>query len=414
MEKRIGLFGGTFNPVHKGHVLAARQFARAADLSEMYVMPAKLPPHKVTDGADSVSNRFNMAYLALRDVGCPVKISAVELMRDGASYSIDTVNTILEKTGAEKIYMYIGSDMLFYFTKWKSFEELFKKCVLVTTARSEKDRVSILSVCEEYKRDYGCEYILMDYAPLEISSTEIRELFAKNDSFSAKNYLTEDVYRYIIKGGLFTEAKTESAQSLCERIKKDLQGLVDSKRYSHILSVEKEALNIAHVLDGVYTDISLDDISLAALLHDITKCKDAAWQKEYLSQFETVRENSDAVLHSWTSAYYALINYGISREVFLAIYNHTTGRANMSILEKIIYLADFIEPEREHTACRELRECFYSAVSAAKTREELKAALDRTLIKSFEMTRAHLLELGKPISEELYLALDFLKKQISN
>lgn len=414
MEKRIGLFGGTFNPVHKGHILAAREFARAADLSMMYVMPAKLPPHKEKNSCDSVSSRFNMAYLALRDVGCPVKTSAIELMRDGASYSIDTVNTILSENGVEKIYMYIGSDMLFYFTKWKNYEELFKKCVLVTTARSEKDRVSILSVCEDYKRDYGCEYILMDYTPLEISSTEIRALFAKNDSLSAKNHLTEEVYGYIIKGGLFAEQKTEEKQALCDRIKKDLIGLVDEKRYSHILSVEKEAQNIARLLDGAYGDISLDDISVAALLHDITKCKDIAWHVEYLSQFENVRGNADAVLHSWTSAYYALLNYGVSREIFLAIYNHTTGRADMSVLEKIIYLADFIEPEREHDACRELREYFYLAVSCAKNHKDLRDALDRALIKSFEMTRLHLLEKGRYVSEELYEALDFLKKQISN
>ncbi len=413
MEKRIGLFGGTFNPPHIGHIRAAEHFAKSADLSLLYVMPSSIPPHKRIDAADTPAHRFNMAKRAFSGVDCPTVVSALELMRDGKSYSIDTVNTLLSANNVKKVYMYVGSDMLFCFTRWKDYDELFRKCILVTTARNDEDREQILSVCEEYKKQYGCEYILMDYAPLEISSTDIRDYFANNKQNSAKNYLTESVYEYIIKGRLFTQKKVaENGEVSLQKIRQDLVDFVDEKRLSHILSVEKEAVCMAELLFPAYgIENDVYEVSQAALLHDITKCKDHAWHTQYLSQFEVERADSEPVEHSWSSAYFALEHYNVSPQVFKAIYNHTTGRADMSLIEKIIYLADFIEPTREHSVCRKLREFFYDGIAKAQGDfDKIRAALEKTLVLSFEMTEKHLRKKGQKVSPELYEALDFLRK----
>ena len=157
-----------------------------------------------------------------------------------------------------------------------------------------------------------------------------------------------------------------------------------------------------------YSDEYLRDISAAALVHDITKCRDIESQKEYLSDFMQVNDEFAPTLHSFSGAYFALENYFVNPRVFRAVYNHTTGRANMDIFEEIIFLADYIEPQRTHKACVVLREKYLELLEDAGDNTEKLKRIPATLVKkSLEDTLSHLEKSERPVHPALFEALNF-------
>ena len=417
---KIALFGGTFNPPHTGHISACTEFAKAISPDVLYIMPSSVPPHKEMAGKGSAAQRFSMARIAFRNMPCTTVFSAMELARDGKSYTVDTVESLIKLHGCEKIYMYVGSDMLFWFENWKDFRKLFEKCILVTAARSEEDAGNIKACCENFRKKYGCEYILLPLVPLEISSTKLRGLFEdSNADVSAqkecKKYLTDELYGYIIENAVYSDADKNSDITDNEtllRIREALPSQIDEKRLSHTLSVEKTALDLAEVYLPLYGygKEYFADISAAALLHDFTKRKSDEWHESYLNTFMRGHEGYCAVYHSWSGAYFALENYGVNTRVFRAVYNHTTGRAGMDIFEKIIFIADFTEPGRTHKCCTTVREELCGLMKKYAGNEKmLKESLDSVILKSLENTESHLSSCGAKICPALYETAEFLK-----
>lgn len=413
---KIGVFGGTFNPPHKGHVAAAELFCKTLSIDLLYIIPAAVPPHKEILGADIPAVRFKMTKTAFSDIAYRKFFSATELSRAGKSYSIDTVNEILAHHGVQKLYMYVGSDMLFYFEKWKNFRELFEKCIIVTAPREESDRKELAERCEYYREKYGCEYKILDLCPIEISSTQLRELLSdKQTLVKAKKYLTDSLYEYIMDCNPYLSDVDENDITTAEtlgKIREDLPEHLSPDRLSHTLSVERCALEMSEIFLPLfgYSHEHFRDISAAALVHDITKCRDVVWQKNYLSQFMHVEDGFEPTLHSFSGAYFALENYEVNPRVFRAVYNHTTGRADMDIFERIIFLADYIEPERTHSSCKALREEYLRLVQkAAGDAQELKKIPDILCKKSLENTLSHLESGGRGIHPALFGALDFYK-----
>lgn len=415
-QLRVGIFGGTFNPPHLGHVAAAELFCKAMSLDLLYIIPAAVPPHKEICGADSPAQRFCMTKTAFSDIPYRKVFSATELSRTGKSYSVDTVNEILSVHGIKKLYMYVGSDMLFCFEKWKNSEELFKKCVIVTAAREQADVEEVAEKCAFYREKYGCEYEILDLCPVEISSTELRGLLANPATAQkAKKYLTDPLYGYIMKDNPYLSDKDErdiTDADIVAKMRSDITAHISPDRLSHTLSVERCALEMAGIFLPLfgYSGDYLRDVSAAALLHDITKCRDNTWQKEYLSQFMHVQDGFEPTLHSFSGAYYALENYFVNPRVFRAVYNHTTGRADMDIFEQIIFLADYIEPGRTHASCRALREEYLTLVGEADgDAGKLRKIPDILCRKSLENTLSHLEADGRGIHPALFDALDFYK-----
>ncbi len=411
---KVALYGGTFNPPHIGHIKAFECFCKEIKPDVVWVMPSSIPPHKEISVGDVPCHRYNMARLAFSEIFENTKISALELSRKGKSYSIDTVDELLCLYGCEKIYMYIGSDMLFYFEKWKDFEKLFEKCVIVTAARCEEDKDTLIKVCESYREKYFCEYIILPLIPVDISSTDLRE-----NEESRNKYLTEEIRSYIIKNDLYGK-KDDTGDITSEKdlseIRKKLPLFVDEKRLEHIISVEKTAILMAEKFLPLYGYGCeyLADISAASLLHDITKNKDDKWHEEYLDKRMAKEEyfSHRAVYHSWSGAYFALENFFVNPRVFRAVYNHTTAGADMDIFEKIIYLADFIEPTRKYESCVLLREKFKALCENAASDEELKKALDTIILDSLEGTLSHLQSEKRAVCPALFAAKDYLDKKL--
>lgn len=195
-----------------------------------------------------------------------------------------------------------------------------------------------------------------------------------------------------------------------EKIRAAVPSYISGKRLSHTFSVEKEALRLAEMLfpllkiDKKY----LSDISAAALLHDITKYLSPEEQTSICEKYGIKVDSScknSAVLHSRTGAFIAREKFGINDTVFSSIYCHTTGKEDMNIFEKIIFIADYIEETRTHPQCIKAREYFYS--EAAKSDNPLKT-LDMTIIMSLDSTLCYLEGIGAKIDSDTIKARNFL------
>lgn len=168
----------------------------------MIVMPSFIPPHKENHGTSAVA-RFEMtklAFLPLGERGVNYFVSDYEIAKADTSYTIDTVNYLLRRYSESKLSLCVGSDMLFYFEKWKCAEELMKKCVLYTKERISGERRELEEYANFLKSKYSAEIHIMDGTVLEISSTELR--LDGNAEFSEPSVL-----EYIKSKGLYTNAK---------------------------------------------------------------------------------------------------------------------------------------------------------------------------------------------------------------
>ncbi len=199
MMKKVGIFGGTFNPIHTGHVKAALGFLEAASLDALIVMPAKTPPHKTIAGEDDPALRFHMTKLAFDEVDSDGKItvSDLELRREGKSYSYDTVRTLLQD-GDRELYLYCGTDMLLSFDRWYRFADILSMCTLAYAGReaqSDALRAEVEEKIRMLRETYGAKILTIPLEPIEISSSELRERMAKGED--VRDLLPPAVYHYI-------------------------------------------------------------------------------------------------------------------------------------------------------------------------------------------------------------------------
>lgn len=211
-----------------------------------------------------------------------------------------------------------------------------------------------------------------------------------------------------MKRDVFTHEPTKLGK--LDEIRAAIPQYISGKRLIHTYSVEKEALKLAELLFPVLEidNKYLSDISAAALLHDITKYLSLDEQKCICEKYSINADFScgnTAVIHSRTGAFVAKERFDINDTVFGAIYCHTTGKENMNIFEKIIFIADYIEETRTHSECIKAREYFYSH---AKLKSHLLKTLDMTIIMSLDSTLSYLESTCSHIDSETIKARDFL------
>ena len=205
----------------------------------------------------------------------------------------------------------------------------------------------------------------------------------------------------------FTHEPT--ASDILENIRTAIPSYISGKRLTHTFAVEKEALRLAKLLFPVLNidEKYLSDISAASLLHDMTKYKTLDEQLSLCQKYgiEEYASSSSSVLHARTGAFAAREDFGVNDTVFSAIFCHTTGKENMNIFEKIIFIADYIEETRTHSQCVKAREYFYSN---AECSSDLMKVLDMTIIMSLDSTLSYLEELGAEIDSDTIKARNFL------
>lgn len=178
---KIGIYGGTFNPIHNGHINMVKQMARILELDLVLIIPAQLPPHKSWIPIVKSEYRYEMCKLAFEGEQ-RFQVSDVELKRKGNSYTVDTLREISNVYRNSRLYLMMGSDAFLSIIKWIGFEEIIKLATLCTAPRDENDLVSMLEV-EETLKKRGAITKLCNIEILEISSTGIRNRISKGLKF---------------------------------------------------------------------------------------------------------------------------------------------------------------------------------------------------------------------------------------
>jgi nicotinate-nucleotide adenylyltransferase len=360
---RIGIYGGTFNPPHTGHRKAAQEAIRALKLDKLLIIPTAEPPHKELPGVTAAAKqRLELARLCFGDVA-GAEISDMELRRGGKSYTIDTVSELRRQWPEAELWLVMGGDMFLTVDRWYRADELLREAGVAVSARAG-EREDILHKAEALEAR-GARVRFIDTPPIVISSTALRESLREA---GGREYLTEAVYAFVVKNRLY------GARAELGWLREQAKKLLDPKRVPHVLGVEQEAVRLAERWGAeVY------DAAAAGILHDITKrCSDREQLQlcvKYGTVIDELERQIPKLLHAKTGADLAWHEFGVSPEIREAIRWHTTGRENMSLLEKIVYLADYIEPNRSFEGLDRLRALAYEDLDEA-LRLGLQMSLD--------------------------------------
>ncbi|MCX4256670.1 MAG: nicotinate (nicotinamide) nucleotide adenylyltransferase [Oscillospiraceae bacterium] len=201
---RRAIFGGSFDPVHKGHVSLVSELKKALELDEIIVMPTGISPFKkdMERRPASGADRLEMCRLAFADMPFAT-VSDYEVSRIGVSYTFDTVRHFRSLYPNDKLFWLVGGDMLKSFDRWKNWQEILSMCTLAAVSRQKcgSDRNELEKKAAELRK-YG-EVLFAETKPLEISSTEIRKKIIKNSDISC--YVPQNVVKYILECGLYKQ-----------------------------------------------------------------------------------------------------------------------------------------------------------------------------------------------------------------
>lgn len=198
MLKKIGIFGGTFNPVHNGHLRIAEAAVREVGLSKVIFMPNGNPPHKSSDGIIAPNHRYNMVLEAIK-YNPSFDISDYEIKRTKPSYTIDTYRVMREKYDCS-IYFIIGADSFYTLNMWKSYDNLVTECNFIVADRNCPEGSDLPAACQRY-RELGGNVELLRCEPYDVTSTDLRNLVAKDKDISG--YVPEAVRDYIFSNKLY-------------------------------------------------------------------------------------------------------------------------------------------------------------------------------------------------------------------
>ncbi len=197
---RVGIFGGTFAPIHNGHVNAAKAFMEQMKLDYLLVIPTYLPPHKQIDASDSPLYRLRMCELAFEGVD-GVVISDCEIARGGKSYTYDTLAALTRPD--TRLFLLCGTDMVLTFDTWYRFEDILKLCYPVYVRREDDALLGnrVQAKITEYYEKYGVMFRRIVTSALTLSSTEIREKVRSGEDISA--LVPEKVENFIKENRLY-------------------------------------------------------------------------------------------------------------------------------------------------------------------------------------------------------------------
>lgn len=360
---KIGIYGGTFNPIHAGHIAAARFAAEYLHLDRLYLIPTGIPPHKQLAGdTPTPEQRWEMVCLAADAIGPCAQADDLELRREGRSYTLDTLRQLRERHPKDRLYFLMGTDMFLTFHLWRGPKEIAKLCTLCAFGRSEEDTEELFAVQRDYlSQTLGADVVTLVLPHIvDISSTQLRGMLAEGTGLE---YLDPAVYGYILREGLYGVKRDLKDLSL-EELRYASISMLRHKRVPHVLGTEETAARLA-----LRWGADEETARRAALLHDCTKKLDGEQHREIFRQYHVVldpeEQREEKLYHAISGAAVAKHVFGVSDEIESAIRWHTTGKADMTTLEKILYLADYIEPTRDFCDLSELRALAFQDLDAA-------------------------------------------------
>ena len=331
----IAIFGGSFDPIHLGHLHLAELIREEFDLDEVIFMPLGQPPHKTLSSNISSDQRFEMVELATNS-NTYFKASRLEIDRAGYTYTAHTLGEVRESLSpGTTLYFIIGADSLTQMHNWKTPEQLFRLCEIIAISRQGIDDEKISSAMTALADEFGAKIHLINKPTYPISSTDIRNRIKAG--LSINYFVPSAVLEYINKNRLY-----QLMPDLSE-VKEYLKNNLSGERYTHSLRTANAAKKLAKI-----HDVDEERAYLAGLLHDIAKEIPLCDMHKYVDKSHEMY-CYPPVVHSFIGAYVAKELFNIyDYDILNSISYHTTGRPNMSALEKIIYIADKIEDGRNY------------------------------------------------------------------
>lgn len=392
---KIGIYGGSFNPPHAGHISAAKQALDALKLDRLLLIPVSTAPHKTMPHL-TASGQDRLAMLELSAQGLPgLEPCDVELRREGVSYTVDTLRILKAQFPEDTFTLLMGTDMFLSFESWRAAEEICQLAELGALYRGEKgEKEQMEAQKQRLEKRFGAKITLVKNQAVEISSTDVRRLLIFR---CPGDYLRPGVESYIWDRGLYET--TKNLQSLpMEELEQIVVSLLHPNRVAHVLGCRDTAVALARHYGANETDAAR-----AGILHDITKVLPPEQQlllcQTYGVELDDFSRENAKTLHALTGSLVAERIFGENKAVCSAICHHTTGCANMTLLEKIIYIADYMEPNRDFPEVEALREATWRD-------------LDSAVLMGLEMTLAILQANRRAIAPDSLAAIADLKQKL--
>lgn len=391
---KIGVYGGTFNPVHVGHVLAMEKFIHGLELDVLLAIPAGIPPHKaLTDNSPNGQTRAEMLRLAVANIP-KVTVDEMELSREGKNYSYDTLCQLKIRYPNDELFLLMGTDMLLSFDKWYRYYDILSMVTIAVLNRYDSSDCVVQKMLHAKKalEQQGGKVLLLDDPCIEISSTTVRRMLTFG---CGEDYIPASIHRMICSKGLY--GQKENLRNLpFAKLKEICVSLHDEKRVPHAIGCSETAEKLAERYGE-----NREDAARAGILHDITKALGPREQLRLCEKYAIMTDEyggeQTKLLHGKTAAAIAEHIFGENDAVCSAVSWHTTGRAKMSMLEKIIYIADYVEPNRDFEGVEQLRMLAFTDIDAA-------------VLLGIEMTIQNLRERKRPLNKHSVEAMQWLLK----
>lgn len=384
----IGVFGGTFNPPHLGHKNAAITAIRALELNKMLIIPAANPPHKtMPDGSATADQRLEMTRIFAGEIP-KCQVLDIELERGGKSYTFETIEQLEQMFEDANFWLILGSDMFLTFDKWRNPDAIAKVCRLAVMLREDMPSEEILKQKENLAENFGAETDFVDIEIMPISSTDARASVVRGNT---TQYLAPKICKFITENALYGSNPMQNPPA---EMFEYVRARLSLTRYKHTLGCVDYAAKLARIYgENEY------NARTAALLHDVTKELTYTGQLKLCKKYGIITNYSEnearKLLHADTASAIARNKFSVNPQIAQAISSHTTGASNMSMLDKIMYLADMLEENRKFAGVDKLRKL---------SETDLDEALIISLTESINYIKSKNI---KPNSASA-MALDFL------
>lgn len=339
---RIGILGGSFDPVHNAHIRMGLYAKESLDLARVIYVPTACPPHKMrelTEGAQ----RLEMLRLATQPYA-GLEVSDFELKNTTYSYTADTLKYFKKLYPKAQLVLLVGADSAAYLDGWYQAEYIFQTAEIAVLARGDYD-ADLQAILERLEKESGAKISQIPGEAIAVSSNQIRTKLQRGEDISA--LVPKCVVDYISANALYQKPPTIAPADFdLDRAAKHLSYLLKPARHKHSIGVMETAAKLAERFGA-----DVKKAQIAGLLHDCAKNLDPGRAEALCEKYglapDAVTAKEPGLMHQLLGPAHAAAEFCIEdTEILDAIGCHTTGRVGMTLLDKILYLADFIEPYR--------------------------------------------------------------------
>lgn len=359
---KVGIFGGTFDPIHIEHINMALSAKEELGLDKLYIVPAYVSPFKTAYPVTAPVHRLNMVNLAFMDEP-NIAVSDYEIKQGGASYTYKTVQYFKKMHPKDKLYLIIGGDSLGTFFNWYN-PDIIAKNVDIAVVLRDGDYTEVDKSQKKFKKAFNKEFITLSYKGASVSATKVR--MTARFCLPLDEFLPKAVEDYVVKYDLYADSPYLDY----------LKSVMTDSRLKHTVNVVTAAMTKAK-------ELKLDEekVYLAATLHDVAK---------YLNPDDypgfVYKGIPKQVVHAFLGAYVLENVLGVTdKDVIDAVRYHTTAKAPMTTLQKLIFTADMIEDGRTYDGVEELRKIYYTESLDKAFKECLKEEVKHLTQKGYEL-----------------------------